>query len=73
MLKSKHSMINMFHKGQLDDVAKELRLYGTITGDSRWDEGEKGAYRAMTIDHRGIVWNLTLHNGEVKELGYLIV
>lgn len=75
MYMNKRQIVSAYNKGQLDEVAKQLRKYGTINRDKSWDEESgyyAGAHRVMHIIHHGHEWRLTLWNGEVKELGYTI-
>lgn len=73
MFMTKTQLLKAFKNGQLDEVSKQLRRYGKIVNDSSY-EIESGYYigshRDTTIVHHGFVWELNLHNGEVKYVEY---
>ncbi len=70
---SKSQIVKSYNKGYIDDVVKQLRMYGTITADTSFDMEDgyhAGAHRVLTIQHHGMDWEVHMHNGEVKTLGY---
>lgn len=70
---TKQQLKKAFDRGYLDDVAKQLRTYGTITADKSFDIAEgyhAGSHRVTEFLHHGIRWGLTMHNGEVKAVEY---
>lgn len=70
---TKKQLISAYNKGHLDDVAKQLRMYGTIFDDKSFEIESGyhvGHHRIMKIKHHDIEWNIELHNGEVKLVGY---
>ena len=75
MYLNKRQLITYYNKGYLDEVAKQLRRYGEILEykDFTIEDGyHAGAHRIMRIKHHSIMWDLNLHNGEVKSLGYTL-
>lgn len=72
---SKPQLIKAFNKGYLDDVVKQLRTYGTITKDKSFDIADgyhAGAHRVFSVQHHGYSWEVHMHNGEIKTLGYSV-
>jgi hypothetical protein len=70
---NKSDIKRAYKAGYLDLVAKQLRRYGVITKqhDFEIDEGyHAGLHRNMSIVHHGIHWDIELHNGEVKSVGF---
>ena len=70
---NKKQLISAYNKGNLDDVAKQLRMYGTIFDDKSFEIESGyhvGHHRMMKIKHHDIEWNIALHNSEVKSVGY---
>lgn len=73
MFMTKTQLLKAFDKGQLDVVAKQLRMYGKIVHDTSYEieSGHyKGSHRDLNIIHHGFTWDLNLHNGEVKYVEY---
>ena len=63
-----------YKDGWLDEVAKELVRYGTITNDHSYEIESgyhAGSHRQTEITHLGIGWIVEKHNGEVKSLSHL--
>jgi hypothetical protein len=72
---NKKQLLKAYEKGYIDDVIKQLRTYGTITRDHSFDIEDgyhAGAHRVLSIEHHGIYWDVELHNGAVKSVGYLL-
>ena len=70
---TKAQLLKAYNKGSLDEVVKELRRYGYISADKSFDIDEgyhKGAHRVCHIEYKGMEWKFSLHNGEVKSVGY---
>lgn len=62
-----------YKEGWLDNVAKELVRYGTITKDHSFeiDSGyHAGSHRQTNFLHHGIEWQVEKHNGEIKSIGH---
>jgi hypothetical protein len=75
MFMSKRQIVSAYNKGFLEDVAKQLRAYASITDDKEWEEDSgyhAGCHRVQHFQHHGYAWELHLHNGEVKALGYTL-
>ena len=73
MYLTKTQLLKAFKNGQLDEVAKQLRRYGKIVNDSSYEIESgyyMGSHRDTTIVHHDFVWELNLHNGEVKYVEY---
>lgn len=61
-----------YKDGWMDEVAKELVRYGTITNDHSFDINSgyhAGSHRQTDFIHHGIQWRVEKHNGEVVTLG----
>ena len=72
---TKRQLIAQFNKGYLDEVAKELLRYGTITKDKEWETPEgyyKGHSRVRHILHHGYAWELHMLNGEIERMSYTV-
>jgi hypothetical protein len=72
---TKQSIVKAYNRGHIEDVAKQLRMYGTITHDKSWNESSgyyAGAHRVLHITQHGYTWEIHMHNGEVKRLGYTL-
>ncbi len=68
MFLTKAKIISAFKKGDIDMVAKQLKMYGNITKDKSFDVESgryAGCHRNTTIEHHGIVWEVKMHNGNV--------
>jgi hypothetical protein len=68
MFHSKANIVSEFNKGNLDVVAKQLKMYGNITKDKSFDVDSgiyAGSHRKTSIEHHGIVWEVKMHNGKV--------
>lgn len=73
MYMNKRQIVAALNKGFLDDVVKQLRTYGNIQSMQEFDieEGSHaGAHRVMKIEHHGLSWEVSMHNGEVKSVGH---
>ena len=72
---TKTQMIRAYNKGLLDDVAKQLRRYATITSDKSFEIESgyhKGHHRVTNFAQHNLNWEVHFHNGEVKQLGYTL-
>ena len=72
-LLTKTQLIQMLNNGDFEGTVKELRRYGRIIRDVSWDCEEgfyAGANRAFHIDHKGLIWEIEMLNGEVRRVSY---
>lgn len=68
MFLSKAKILSSFKKGEIDIVAKQLKMYGTITKDISFDVDSgryAGSHRKTWINHHSIEWEVKMHNGNV--------
>jgi hypothetical protein len=68
MFLSKTKIVSEFNKGNLDVVAKQLKMYGKIRKDKSFDVDSgiyAGSHRKTSIEHHDIVWEVKMHNGNV--------
>jgi len=75
MFMNKRQIKQAFKYGQLDEVLKQLRTYGTYTYDKTFDVEEghyAGCNRVSKFMHHGMPWEVHMINGEVKRLGYTV-
>ncbi len=67
---TKRALTKAFDNGFLDDVYREVRLYGNIISDREWSIDDlpryNGAWRELAINHAGKGWKFTLHNGQIE-------
>ena len=67
---TKRALSKAFDSGFLEDVYREVRLYGAIISDREWSIDDlpryNGAWRELAINHAGKGWKFTLHNGQIE-------
>lgn len=70
---TKRALSKAFDNGSLEDVYREVRLYGAIISDREWSIYDlpryNGAWRELVINHAGKGWKFTLHNGQIESAG----
>ena len=67
MFMSKRQIVAAFNKGLLEDVAKQLKKYGTISKDKSFEvlNGRyAGFHRVTGINHHDINWTVSMYNGD---------
>lgn len=73
MFLSKKELLITYTKGSLEEVAKQVLMYGKITSDQSWSEPEgfyKGENRVLEVHHHQLVWTIEKRNGEVIAIAF---
>lgn len=68
-MKTKRQLIALFDAGHVEDLLKECQRYGTILQSREWEGPEgryAGAWRERAINHHGMGWIFTQHNGQTE-------
>jgi hypothetical protein len=72
---NKTQLKKAYQNGELEEVVFQVRRYGVIVADREWECEEPpryaGAWRQCHVNHQGIGWNFTMHNGEVRSVGHV--
>ena len=66
-----------FDLGQLDEAYKYIRNYGIIISDKEWFQEndsptgyyKAGFYRDMEIEYCGVIFSISMYNGDVNRFG----
>jgi hypothetical protein len=70
---SKKQLLVAYTKGSLEEVAKQVQMYGEIIGDHSWSEAEgiyKGENRVLEVQHHQLIWTVEKLNGEVIAIAF---
>jgi hypothetical protein len=72
---TKAQLKKAYSRGELEEVVFQVRRYGVIVKDAQWSVADggryDGAWRECHVNHQGMGWNFTMHNGDVQSVGHV--
>lgn len=73
---TRSELVDMFERGEMEIVAKQVLLYGWIKEERSWfgapAKETRGEHRMLDIQHHDMIWKIGTHNKIVTSVGYVV-